>query len=124
MYYTQLYPGVYLLHNGVVIEPNSNIFITDIGTIPPHHLVCLTDRNPCCRHPHTGNWMFPNATVVGPIGSYPRPAHFYRNRSLNGEINLYRVSSDIISPTGRFCCQVPDVTNINHTLCVNVGECV
>ena len=66
--------------------------------------------------------MFPNATSVGPIGS--NPAHFYRNRGDNGEVNLYRVSSDVISPTGRFCCQVPDDTNIDHTVCVNVGECV
>ena len=66
--------------------------------------------------------MFPNAKIVGPFGYHPR--HFYRNRGFNGEVNLYRVNSDVISPTGRFCCQVPDDTNIIHTLCVNVGEYV
>ena len=124
MYYVQLFPGVYLLHNGVIIEANSKIFITDIGITAPHHLVCLTDRNPCCRSPHTvGDWIFPNATNVGLLGSNSRAAHFYTNRGINGEINLYRVSSDVISPTGRFCCRVPNVTNINHTICINVGEC-
>ena len=47
---------------------------------------------------------------------------FYRIRGANGEVSLNRPSG-IESPTacGRFCCEVPDATNINQTLCVNIG---
>ena len=29
--------------------------------------------------------------------------------------------SDVESPTGRFCCEVPDTTGTNQRLCVNIG---
>ena len=29
--------------------------------------------------------------------------------------------SNVESPTGQFCCEVPDATNTNQTLCVNIG---
>ena len=45
---------------------------------------------------------------------------FYRTRGANGEVFLNRPSG-IESSTGRFCCEVPDATNNNQTLCVNIG---
>ena len=30
--------------------------------------------------------------------------------------------SDVMSPTGLFCCEVPDATDTDQTLCVNIGE--
>ena len=30
--------------------------------------------------------------------------------------------SSVESPTGLFCCEVPDATNTNQTLCVDIGE--
>ena len=41
------FPGVYISHNGVFIEHDSSILITDIGTSSPHELVCTTDKTPC-----------------------------------------------------------------------------
>ena len=45
---------------------------------------------------------------------------FYRSRGANGEVSLNQPSG-VESPTGRFCCEVPDATNTNQTLCVNIG---
>ena len=97
------------------------MFITDIGTSQPHQLVCITDRNPCCTTPNrAGEWIFPNGTNVPTMETYP--TQFYRNRGSSGEINLYRVNDDVITPTGRFCCRVPDAIGISRIVCVNVGE--
>ena len=65
--------------------------------------------------------MFPDGTTVST--SAANPTQFYRNRGLSGEVNLYRVRSDVLTPTGRFCCKVPDAIDVNHTVCVNIGEC-
>ena len=46
---------------------------------------------------------------------------FYRNRGDNGEVSLNRPSG-VESPTGQFCCEVPDAINTNQTLCVNIGK--
>ena len=121
------FPGVYISHNGVFIEHDSNILITDIGfagASSPHQLVCTTDKTPCCKTPPTrfGNWFFPDDKAVVSMGNIPRPTEFYRDRNNNGEINLYRVSSDVMSPAGRFCCRVPDASGVEQTVCVNVGE--
>ena len=115
-----LIPGVYISHNEVFIEPDSSILITDIGTSSPHQLVCTTDRTPCCISPNTaGDWFYPNnARVMHTSASQ----EFGRDRSDNGEINLYRRDSDVMSPTGRFCCRVPDASGVEQTVCVNVGE--
>ena len=49
------------------------------------------------------------------------PAVFYRNRRDNGEVSLNRPSG-VMSPTGQFCCQVPDAVNVTQTLCVTIGK--
>ena len=67
----------------------------------------------------TGDWFYPNnARVMHTSVSQ----EFGRDRSNNGEINLYRGKSDVMSPTGRFCCRVPDASGVEQTVCVNVGE--
>ena len=49
---------------------------------------------------------------------------FHRNRDNNGNVNLFRVSHTVMSPTGRFCCEVEDATGTNQTLCVNICNSV
>ena len=107
--------------NGVVIQPDSNVVITDIGTSQQHQLVCITDKIPCCTTPNrAGEWIFPNGSTVPTMGA--NPTQFYRNRGSSGEINLYRVNDDVITPTGRFCCKVPDAIDEVHNICVNIGK--
>ena len=113
------FPGVYISHNGVFIEHDSSILITDIGTSSPHQLVCDTDRTSCCMTSRTGEWLYPNGELVMHTSA---SQEFGRDRSDNGEINLYRRDSDVMSPTGRFCCRVSDASGVEQTVCVNVGE--
>ena len=112
--------GVYLALRGVFITNNSNINIKDIGQSPNSALQCITDRIPCCfsQDPRHGEWYLPNGQLVQGTTS---TTAFYRDRGDNGEVSLNR-PSDVESPIGLFCCEVPDATNTNQTLCVNIGE--
>lgn len=116
---------------GVVYGNNSVISINDIGETdnnspqPMYNnaLQCISDRTPCCRFDTMlGEWYFPNMSLVP--GHLLRGAGgYYRNRGRNdGTVNLNRASTDIISPTGRFCCRIPNTTNATVTLCAIVGK--
>ena len=131
-WYKSLLIGVYLSLRGIVYTNNSVILITEIGetdtnTMPPppnsnNGLQCITDRMPCCATvPNRfGQWQFPNnKTNIGISGS---TASFYRTRGDDGTVNLNRVSDDVMMPTGLFCCIVPDATNVDQTVCANIGE--
>ena len=113
---------------------NSVISITEIGesdtssTTPLQNsnsgLQCITDRMPCCRSPinRAGEWFFPNGTVI-PGPNVPAVT-FYRNRGEdNGTVNLNRVNN-VMSPTGLFCCVVPDATGTSQTLCTDTSELI
>ena len=102
-------------------SPENTVLITDIGTLPPQQLSCTSDRMPCCRDPpRYGERKFPNGNQVSHISE--GAVAFHRNRDNNGSVNLFRVSNDVLSLTGRFCCEMEDATSTNHTLCVNIGE--
>ena len=112
--------------SGTVYVNNSVIPITDIGvegsTTP---LICNTDRTPCCRIPFDssslmGEWHYPNGSMVQ--GNEFRH-NMYRTRGVNdGTVNLFRRSNDIISPFGSYCCEIPDSSGVNQTLCANLGK--
>ena len=123
---------VYISLRGVVYANNSVIPITEVGetdaTVPPppnsnNGLQCITDRSPCCQTPPNrfGEWYFPDGmtTVPGPLQN---PTTFSRTRGDDGTVNLNRVN-DVMMPTGLFCCVVPDATEVDQTVCANIGEC-
>ena len=120
--------GVYLSLNGEVYLNNSHILITKIGETNTsfsgspnsnNGLQCITDRMPCCRSKRAGEWFFPDGSVV-PIKNSSTTA-FYRNRGDDGTVSLNQLNSDVMMPTGRFCCVVSDATSTNLTVCSNVG---
>ena len=125
--------GVYLSLKGEVYANNSVISITEIGQTdtsvspPPNSnngLQCITDRMPCCQSQpnRAGDWLFPEGGMVPQIGEGDNMATtFYRNRGDDGTVNLNRVNNDVMMPTGRFCCVVPDATGADHTLCASIG---
>ena len=112
--------GVYLSLGGLEIINNSIIFITEIGQIEHGGLQCITDKMPCCAYPNrAGDWFFPNRTVVY---AYYYNYGFYQSRGYDGNITLNRPFSAVVSPTGLFCCTVPDARGVNHILCVNISK--
>ena len=117
--------GVYLSLRGVVYANNSAIQITEIGETDRHTdlnngLQCITDRIPCCASVFNrfGEWYFPDGTAV-PVQSVATT--FYRNRRDNGTVNLNRLNTNIMMPTGLFCCEVPDASDRTQRVCANIG---
>ena len=118
--------GVYMSLNRTVYANSSIIQITNIGQTDPNTsqnegLQCITDRMPCCETEpnNSGEWYFPNGTTV-PIQD--RAASFYRNRGGDGTVNLNRAASDVILPTGLFCCVIPDVTDTLQRVCATISK--
>ena len=110
--------GVYLSLNGIVYANNSFVFINDIKEYG-NGLQCITDRKPCCRNPNeAGEWLFPNGTSVPEnVGG------LYTSRGPNdGTVILNHFNSAITTPTGRFCCTVPDAKGISQTVCINISK--
>ena len=127
-----IYVGIYLSLKGVVYSNNSIIHITEIGETNPNTglsngLQCNTDRMPCCRFIfRTGEWYMytgPNRTMIPlALPDLTSTSFLYRNRGFDdGTVNLNR-PSDVIMPTGLFCCEIPDIAGNNKSLCVYLGE--
>ena len=85
-------------------------------------LQCITDRRPCCstQPNRQGDWLFPDGTTVP--GTAQNPTTFYRNRGDDGTVNLNRLSANVMTPTGLFCCVIPDSVGDMQRLCANIGE--
>ena len=119
-----IFAGVYLYHNRRVLINNSNIAINTIHTaLEPQTLhsiiVCTSDRIPCCQDaPQYGEWYFPNGSQV--IHKGEGAVAFHRRRDNFGNVYLLRIGSSIMSPSGKFCCEVEDATGRNQTLCINI----
>ena len=120
--------GVYLSLYGVVYANNSIIPITEIGsmtwsyyyTTSNNGLQCITDRMPCCFYEgRAGEWFFPDGRRV-PFGA--GATTFFRNRGDDGTVNLNRLNTSIMSPTGLFCCEVPDASGATQKICANIGD--
>lgn len=112
---------MHLLFKGKTYGNNSFFFISEIGRSNSNSAIqCMTNKEICCRKDKTGEWYFPDRSLV------PKEylaSVFYRNRDDNGAVNLNRFDN-IMTPTGRYCCQVPDANNIHQTLYVNIGKCI
>ena len=114
--------GVYLSLEGVVYANNSLISITEIGkTTSSNSLQCVTDRRPCCatQPNRAGEWFFPDGMRVQFVSG---ATTFYRDRGDDGTVNLNRVNAGIMSPTGLFCCVVPDAIGDMQRVCADISE--
>ena len=111
---------MYISLNGSSYLNDSEIPITAIDiTGPSNVLQCITDKMPCCYQPQLGHWLFPNGSQVPELDN---ATSFYINRSINdGTVNLNRLN-DSVTPTGRFCCVLPDALEVDNTICVTVTE--
>ena len=100
---------------------DSSIAIVNIQTSTNQgHLVCTSDRMPCCRHPiQYGEWYFPNGSQVKHKKKEGAVA-FHRSRDNYGNVHLLSISHPARSPSGKFCCEIEDATGRNQTLCINI----
>ena len=49
---------------------------------------------------------------------------FYRTRGDDGTVNLNRLNTNVFTPTGLFCCEVPNAIGAMQRLCANIGELI
>ena len=121
------FSGAYLSLRDHFIANSSRINIRSIGRSsdhPNYALLCITDypNYPGCRY---GEWYFPNGDKIH--YNYIYSASFYRRGrdQHNRAISLNR-PPNVMTPTGQFCCKVPDATYTVQTLCVIIGknECI
>ena len=74
---------------------------------------------PCCRDPQQlGDWYFPDGSQVK--HKTEGAVAFHRSRDNAGNIYLLRTNHTVLSPSGKFCCEVEDATGRNQTLCINI----
>ena len=101
---------------------NSVISITDIGETEGemNAVQCITDRKSCCGS-GDGQWFFPNGDEV--LSGDVSTISFYQNTGPDdGTVNLNRANTNVISPTGQFCCVMPDATLTYQTLCAIISK--
>ena len=82
-------------------------------------LLCKTNKRDCCGTvPNRfGEFFYPNGARV-PINNAGEG--FYRNRG-NQLIRLNR-RDGISSPTGRYCCEIPDADGMTNKVFINISE--
>lgn len=115
IYYTG--KGVYFLLNGVRMPYNNHtsININDIGT-GESALLCFTENTNCCGLPNrTGEWYYPDGTL---ILSASHGFDLFRNRG--SQIVRLNRRNNAQSPTGRYCCEVPDADQVMQIICINI----
>ena len=117
------FAGVYLALRNQFIANNTQINIRSIGQYsdnPNSAPQCITDRKPCCfgQNSQHGEWYLPDGRLVQGSSSH---STFYRGRGNYGEVYLNR-PPDVGSPTGQYCCEVPDATGTNQMLCMTIGN--
>ena len=102
---------------------NNYILIADIGeriagrTGEP--LLCYTDNTQCCNSTsmNMGDWSLPDGTKVGGEND---GGDFYISRGLS-VVRLHR-RNNATSPTGMFCCEVPNARSVNIRTCIDIGR--
>ena len=112
------------LRGRIYANNNSYIDIDDIGEGDDGAaLLCVTNLIQCCRDEDTsdgvgalGVWLYPNRTDVQLKDSGDK---FYHNRD-RSIVRLNR-RDNAISPTGLYCCKVPDASNTLQRIYANVG---
>jgi hypothetical protein len=113
-------PQLELLVAGQPYLNNSVIGLSEIFE-SNQSLVCATTRRPCCKSLEIGEWYYPNMTMVPNIDSQAGSS-FYVSREDDGTIILHlRNITTSLSNVSQFCCELPNINNLNQKLCVYLG---
>ena len=104
--------SVYFELNGKVYPNNSIISLLEVGE-DDSALLCKTDLTDCCGTPpnRLGEFYYPSGDIV-PVRKVEQG--FYRNRGVQ-EVRLNR-REGVVSPAGKFRCEVPDASGTVQTL--------
>ena len=110
------FPGgrnLWFLLRNKTYQNNSLVNLKDIG-INDDALLCKTNLNFCCNHPHNlGNWFYPNGTRVL---SQSDNWDFYRARSNMVVLMHHRRGGE----DGIYHCKIPDSMNVPQTIYIGV----
>ena len=118
---------MYISHRGKTYPNNSNILITDIGEGDSGAVLCKTNLYNCCKSRQANNsgalggWSYPNSSSVS-TGQSNKESNLYNNRD-RSVVRLNRRGNSS-SPTGKFCCEIPDASYTFIMMCVNLGELI
>ena len=110
--------GVYFELNGRMYSNNSHVSITEVGE-GENALLCKTNKKECCSRVgnRCGAFYYPNEVEV-PSKKYNHG--FYRNRG-DQVVRLHRrVNEEVDSPTGVYCCKVPDACEVEQKICIEL----
>ena len=110
---------MFLSLRGQSIANNSYVNINDIGEYEDA-LLCHSDKPGCCSGPpnRAGEWYYPNGTRVETMGR--SDDEFYRDRGTQVVRLNHRPGS--FTERGLFRCEVPDASNINQRIYMNIGN--
>ena len=113
---------LHLIFRGVSYPNNSVLSLNDIGEFSTGSaILCTTNRSPCCSSTDAsmrfGEWYYPDGSLVPTVTANQ---DFYRGRGTNQTIHLSR-RNDAQSPSGHFCCKLPDSSGEYQTFCVLLG---
>ena len=111
---------MYLSLNDRLYTNISDILITEIGDKMEgggvgEALLCYTDNTQCCND--VGRWIQPSGGDVGDQGG-SSTGDFYATRG-SSVVRLHRRNNT--SPTGLYCCEVPDARSKIIRTCANIG---
>ena len=77
-------------------------------------LLCYTDNIQCCND--TGQWF---KLGGGDVGDVNGTGDFYVTRGV-GVVRLHRRNNT--SPSGIYCCEVPNALSVNIRTCIDIGR--
>ena len=108
--------GLHFVLRGQPLANNSVIALSDVGELA-NALLCRTNLTNCCGTlPNRfGQFYYPSGAPV-PINNERQG--FYRNRG-DQEIRLHR-RSGVVSPTGKYRCEIPDSNMILQNLFIDL----
>ena len=86
--------------------------ITEVGVADSEAVLCRTD---CCTG--QGHWRYPNGTH---IGNRTSRYGIFSSRG-NMTVGLHKMT-DVMSPTGQYCCEVATTTNTDASICIILSK--
>ena len=115
-------PKIELLIAGQTYRNNSVIELSEgFETNQSLSLVCATEKHPCCNSSVIGEWYYPNNMTAVP--NVEAGNTFYTSRGDDGTVHLHlRNITTFLSNTTQFCCELPNINNLNQRLCVHLSE--